>query len=40
MEKAQSEYQKYAAKTLSAAEKDYLKNIKLLEKKEKNIQTK
>ena len=35
MEKAQTEYKKYKAKTLSSVEKDYLDSIKLLEKKEK-----
>lgn len=35
MEKAQSEYKKYKAKTLSSVEKDYLESIKLLEQKSK-----
>ncbi|MGF6364349.1 hypothetical protein M2454_000120 [Aequitasia blattaphilus] len=35
MEKAQTEYKKYKAKTLSNAEKDYLESIKLLEQKGK-----
>lgn len=35
MEKAQSEYKKYKAKTLSSVEKDYLESIKLLEQKGK-----
>lgn len=35
MEKAQTEYKKYKAKTLSSVEKDYLENIKLLEQKGK-----
>jgi hypothetical protein len=35
MEKAQSEYKKYKAKTLSSVEKDYLDSIKLLEQKGK-----
>lgn len=35
MEKAQTEYKKYKAKTLSSVEQDYLESIKLLEKKEK-----
>lgn len=35
MEKAQTEYKKYKAKTLSSVEKDYLDSIKLLEKKGK-----
>lgn len=33
MEKAQTEYKKYKAKTLSSVEKDYLESIKLLEQK-------
>lgn len=35
MEKAQTEYKKYKAKTLSSVEKDYLQSIKQLEQKEK-----
>lgn len=35
MEKAQIEYKKYKAKTLSSVEKDYLNSIKLLEQKSK-----
>lgn len=35
MEKAQSEYKKYKAKTLSGVEKDYLESIKWLEQKGK-----
>lgn len=35
MEKAQTEYKKYTAKTLSSVEKDYLESINLLEKKRK-----
>lgn len=35
MEKAQTEYKRYKAKTLSSVEKDYLENIKLLEQKGK-----
>ena len=35
MEKAQTEYKKYKAKTLSTVERDYLENIKLLDKKVK-----
>ena len=35
MEKAQTEYKKYKAKTLSSVEKDYLASIKLLEQKGK-----
>ena len=35
MEKAQKEYKKYKAKTLSSVEKDYLESIKLLEQKGK-----
>jgi len=35
MEKAQMEYKKYKAKTLSSVEKDYLDSIKLLEEKGK-----
>ncbi|MCI1268608.1 MAG: virulence RhuM family protein [Ruminococcus sp.] len=35
MEKAQTEYKKYKAKTLSSVEQDYLASIKLLEKKGK-----
>ncbi len=35
MEKAQTEYKKYKAKTLSNVEKDYLESIKLLEQKGK-----
>lgn len=35
MEKAQTEYKKYKAKTLSIVEKDYLESIKLLEQKGK-----
>lgn len=35
MEKAQTEYKKYKAKTLSSVEKDYLESIKQLEQKEK-----
>ncbi len=35
MEKAQIEYKKYKAKTLSSVEKDYLESIKLLEQKGK-----
>lgn len=35
MEKAQTEYKKYKAKTLSSVEKDYLDSIKLLEHKGK-----
>ena len=35
MEKAQTEYKKYKAKTLSSVEKDYLESIKLLEEKGK-----
>ena len=34
-EKAKSEYQKYKAKTLSSVEKEYLKNIAILEQKAK-----
>jgi hypothetical protein len=33
IEKAEKEYRKFQAKTLSPAEKAYLENIKLLEKK-------
>ena len=36
MEKAQTEYRKYKAKTLSSVEQDYLGSIKLLEGKGKN----
>ena len=32
MDKAEEEYKKYKAKTLSDVEKDYLESIKLLEK--------
>ena len=35
MEKAQAEYKKYKAKTLSSVEKDYLESIKTLEEKGK-----
>lgn len=35
MEKAQEEYKKYKAKSLSNVEKDYLENIKVLENKGK-----
>lgn len=35
MEKAQTEYRKYKAKTLSSVEQDYLASIKLLKKKGK-----
>ena len=35
MEKAQTEYKKYKAKTLSSVEKDYLESIKRLEQKGK-----
>lgn len=35
MEKAQTEYKKYKAKTFSSVEKDYLESIKLLEQKGK-----
>ena len=35
MEKAQTEYKKYKAKTLSSVEKDFLESIKLLEQKGK-----
>lgn len=35
MEKAQIEYKKYKAKTLSSVEKDYLESIKLLEQRRK-----
>ena len=35
MDKAQTEYIKYKAKTLSSVEKDYLERIKLLEQKGK-----
>lgn len=35
MDKAQTEYKKYKAKTLSSVEKDYLESIKLLEQKGK-----
>lgn len=35
MEKAQTEYKKYKAKTLSSVEKDYFESIKQLEQKEK-----
>lgn len=35
MDKAQTEYRQYKAKTLSSVEKDYLENIKLLEEKGK-----
>ncbi|MEG0936345.1 MAG: cell filamentation protein Fic, partial [Clostridia bacterium] len=35
MKKAQNEYKKYKAKTLSSVEKDYLDSIKLLEQKGK-----
>lgn len=38
MEKAQTEYKKYKAKTLSSVEKDYLESIKLLEQKGKQPQ--
>lgn len=37
MEKAQTEYKKYKAKTLSSVEKDYLDSIKLLEQKGKQM---
>ncbi|WP_310604282.1 virulence RhuM family protein [Anaerosporobacter sp.] len=37
MEKAQTEYKKYKAKTISGVERDYLESIKLLEQKGKNI---
>ena len=41
MEKAEKEYKKFQAKTLSPVEKDYLENIKLLEKRvEKKIKDK
>lgn len=33
LEKAEKEYKKYQAKTLSPAEKDYLESIKTLQKK-------
>lgn len=33
MERAQTEYKKYMAKTLISVEKDYLESIKLLEQK-------
>lgn len=36
IEKAEKEYRKYQAKTLSPVESEYLKNIKLLEKRIKN----
>ena len=36
MEKAQTEYKKYKAKTLSSVEKDYLESIKVLEQKGKD----
>ena len=35
MEKAQTEYKKYKAKTLSSVEKDYLESIKTLVQKGK-----
>ncbi len=35
MKKAQTEYKKYKAKTLSSVEKDYLESIKMLEQKRK-----
>jgi len=35
MEKAQTEYKKYKAKTLSRVEKDYLDSIKMLEQRGK-----
>lgn len=35
MEKAQTEYKKYKAKTLSSVEQDYLESVKLLEQKSK-----
>ena len=35
MEKAQTEYKKYKAKTISNMERDYLESIKTLEQKEK-----
>ena len=35
IEKAQTEYKKYKAKTFSSVEKDYLESIKLLEQKGK-----
>ena len=35
MKKAQTEYKNYKAKTLSSVEQDFLKSIKLLEKKGK-----
>ena len=35
MEKAQTEYKKYKAKTLSSVEKDYLESIKMLDQKRK-----
>ena len=41
IERAEKEYRKYQAKTLSSVEKAYLENIKLLEKKvEKKIKDK
>ena len=36
MEKAETEYKKYKARTLSDVEKDYLDSIKLLENKSKS----
>lgn len=36
MEKAESEYKKYKARTLSDVENDYLNSVKLLEKTSKN----
>ena len=38
MEKAQTEYRKYKAKTLSNVEQDYLDSIKMLEQKGKKKQ--
>jgi hypothetical protein len=35
MDKAQTEYKKYKAKTLSSVEQDYLNSIKQLEQKSK-----
>ena len=35
MDKAQTEYKKYKAKTLSSVEQDYLNSVKQLEKKSK-----
>ncbi|PIV17397.1 MAG: cell filamentation protein Fic, partial [Flavobacteriales bacterium CG03_land_8_20_14_0_80_35_15] len=36
VEKATTEYKKYQQKTLSEAEKNYLENLKAIEKKTKN----